>query len=189
MAGPDALSHHPDHTPADDTDNDNVTLIDASLAGKIAASSDSDPIVITALSAIESDMPLPFKSKLIDWAYKGGILTYKSRVYVPEKSDLCRLAVAKHHDHPTAGHPGVLKTRQLVSTEFWWPGLASFVCKYVEGCAICQQNKVNTHPTTPPLVPIPSTTTRPFVTTMTSYPSLVTPARVYSQSRPHPNTP
>ena len=171
LAGPDALSCRPDHTPADDTDNDNVTLlpqslfvnlIDASLAGKIAASSDSDSVVITALSAIESNMPLPFKSKLVDWAYKGGILTYKSRVYVPEKSDLRRLAVTKHHDHPTAGHPGILKTRQLVSTEFWWPGLASFVRKYVEGCAVCQQNKVNTHPTTPPLVPIPSTATRPF---------------------------
>ena len=171
LAGPDALSCPPDHTPADDTDNDNVTLlpqslfvglIDASLSGKIAASSDSDPIVLTALSAIESDMPLPFKSKLVDWAYKGGILTYKDCVYVPEKSDLCRLAVAKHHDHPTAGHPGVLKTLQLVSTEFWWPGLASFVRKYVEGCAICQQNKVNTHPMAPPLVPIPSTMTRPF---------------------------
>ena len=144
MAGPDALSRHPDHTPADDTDNDNVTLlpqslfvnlIDASLAGKIATSSDSDPIVITALSAIESDMPLPFKSRLVDLAYKGGILTYKSCVYVPEKSDLRQLAVAKLHDHPTAGHPGILKTCQLVSTEFWWPGLASFVQKYIKGCA------------------------------------------------------
>ena len=107
-------------------------------------------------------MPLPFKSELIDWAYKGGILTYKNCVYVPEESDLRRLAVTKHHDHPTAGHPGVLKTRQLVSTEFWWPGLASFVRKYVEGCAVCQQNKVNTHPMTPLLVSILSTTTCPF---------------------------
>ena len=139
-----------------------VGLIDASLAGKIAASSNSDPVVLTALSAIESDMPLPFKSKLVDWAYKGGILTYKDCVYVPEKSDLCHLAVAKHHDHPTAGHPGVLKTHQLVSTEFWWPGLAFFVRKYVEGYAICQQNKVNTHPTAPPLVPIPSTAAHLF---------------------------
>ena len=171
LAGPDALSCHPDHTPADDTNNYNVTLlpqslfvnlIDASLARKIAASSDSDPVVITALSAIESDMLLPFKSKLVDWAYKGGILTYKDRVYVPEQSDLRRLTVAKHHNHPTTGHPGVLKTRQLVSTEFWWPGLASFVRKYIEGCAVCQQNKVNIHPTTPPLVPIPSSATRPF---------------------------
>ena len=171
MAGPDALSHCPDHTPADDTNNNNDTLlpqslfihlIDVSLAGKIAASLDSNPVVLTALSAIESDMPLLIKSKLADWAYKGGILTYKDRVYVPEQTDLHHLAVAKHHDHPTAGHSGILKTCQLVSTEFWWPELASFVRKYVEGCVVCQQNKVNTHLMTPPLIPIPFTATHPF---------------------------
>jgi transposase InsO family protein len=32
--------------------------------------------------------------------------------------------------------------------------MAVFVKNYVTGCALCQQNKVNTHPTTPPLMPI-----------------------------------
>jgi hypothetical protein len=43
-------------------------------------------------------------------------------------------------------------------------GLASApnVRKYVKGCALCQQMKSDTHPVTPPLVPIPSTTTIPF---------------------------
>ena len=40
--------------------------------------------------------------------------------------------------------------------------MAQFGKKYVTGCAICQQNKVNTHPTTPPLSPISSNTTLPF---------------------------
>ena len=60
------------------------------------------------------------------------------------------------HDHETGGHPGYLKTRQLVAAEFWWPGLAQYVCKYVEGCAVCQQNKSNIHPTSSPLTPIKS---------------------------------
>ena len=34
--------------------------------------------------------------------------------------------------------------------------------KYVEGCAVCQQNKFNTHPTVPPLTPICLTSTCPF---------------------------
>ena len=34
--------------------------------------------------------------------------------------------------------------------------------KYVEGCSTCQQNKTNTHPTVPPLNPIPSEQTLPF---------------------------
>ena len=32
--------------------------------------------------------------------------------------------------------------------------MAVFICNYVDGCATCQQNKVNTHPTVPPLLPI-----------------------------------
>ena len=32
--------------------------------------------------------------------------------------------------------------------------MSVFVRNYVDGCALCQQNKVNTHPTIPPLMPI-----------------------------------
>ena len=119
------------------------------MAKKIALSSETDPVVLTALQALDGEMPLPFRSKLIDWTYKGGILSYKDQVYVPNHLDLHRAAVAKHHDHPTTGHPGILKTCQLIATEFWWPGLLTFVRRYIEGCAICQQNKVNTHPLFP----------------------------------------
>ena len=37
---------------------------------------------------------------------------------------------------------------------FWWPGMHAFVKSYVQGCALCQQMKVNTHPSAPPLAPI-----------------------------------
>jgi hypothetical protein len=37
-----------------------------------------------------------------------------------------------------------------------------FIRKYVEGCTLCQQMKSNTHPSTPPLAPIPSSATHPF---------------------------
>lgn len=37
---------------------------------------------------------------------------------------------------------------------YWWPRMSVFIKNFVEGCALCQQNKVNTHPTTPPLMPI-----------------------------------
>ena len=32
--------------------------------------------------------------------------------------------------------------------------MAVFIRNYVDGCATCQQNKVNTHPTASPLLPI-----------------------------------
>ena len=118
--------------------------------------------ITMALSAIDGEMPLSVKSQLSDWTYKGGILSYKDKVYVLEQLELHPTAVQKHHDHPSAGHPWGLKIRQLITTEFWWPRLATFVQKYVEWCAIFQQNKANTHLTTPPLVPIPSMAAHPF---------------------------
>jgi len=50
----------------------------------------------------------------------------------------------------------------MVQRHYWWPRLRHFVYEYVAGCATCQQNKVNTHPTQPPVQPIKSTATKPF---------------------------
>ena len=40
--------------------------------------------------------------------------------------------------------------------------MAQYIQKYVEGYSTCQQNKTNTHPTVPPLNPIPLEQTLPF---------------------------
>jgi Chromo (CHRromatin Organisation MOdifier) domain len=47
--------------------------------------------------------------------------------------------------------------------------MTTFVKNYVEGCAMCQQMKVNTHPTMLPLQPIKSTATRPFALVTTDF--------------------
>ena len=40
--------------------------------------------------------------------------------------------------------------------------MSSFIRHFVAGCALCQQMKVNTHPTIPALSPLPSTCSHPF---------------------------
>ena len=171
MAGPDALSHHPDLLPQSDDDNDGVTLlspslfvnvIDIALSHRIESTSAGDPLVLQALQSMNEDIPLPFRSRLSDWQVEAGILTYQGRVYVPNDEPLCHTILQCCHDHEMAGHSRYLKTRQLVTAEFWWLGLASYVRKYVEGCGTCQQNKANTHPTVPPLTPIRSLASCPF---------------------------
>ena len=113
---------------------------------KLRSSSASDLLVLDALHALPGAIPAAFRSCLSDWHYDAGILTYQGRIYVPADAALRHSDVARHHDHPTAGHPSVLKTRQLVASEFWWSGLASYVHSYVCGCASWQQHKFNTHP-------------------------------------------
>ena len=171
LAGPDALSRCPDLLPPTMPENKEVTLlppslfinlIDTSLSHCIQSSSTSDPLVLQALQSMDGWISPAFHSCLSDWQYTEGVLTYRGHVYIPSDPSLCQAILACCHDHETMGHPGYLKTHQLVTSEFWWPGLASFVHKYIEGCAVCQQSKSNTHPTIPPLTPICSTSTRPF---------------------------
>jgi hypothetical protein len=40
--------------------------------------------------------------------------------------------------------------------------METFIQKYIKGCTLCQQMKSNTHPSTLPFTPIPSSVTRPF---------------------------
>ena len=170
LAGLDALSHCSDLHP-NDSDNLStvllpdslfVNLIDTKLHERISDSSKSNPLVLQHLQSSLEDISTAFWSCLLDWKYNDHVLTYKGHVYVPLEDSLHRSILTRCHDHKTAGHSGYLKTRQLVTTEFWWPGLAQFVCKYIEGYATCQQNKSNTHPTVPPLTPIRSYASCPF---------------------------
>ena len=68
-----------------------------------------------------------------------------------------------HHDHETAGHPGELETYNAIKSQYWWPGLQTFVKNYVKGCAICQRFKIDRHPSHPAYIPTEGAqTTRPF---------------------------
>ena len=73
-----------------------------------------------------------------------------------------RQVVSRYHDTLSAGHPGQLKTQELVQRDYWWPGLATFVKNYVKGCALCQQHKINQHPMNPPLQLVKAEHPRPF---------------------------
>ena len=119
LCAPDALSRRPDHVPASDMDNKAVTLlpddlfvnlIDTSLSDKLCHSSASDPLVLDTLHALPGAVPTTFRSHLSDWRYNASILTYQGHVYVPTDAALCHSVIARHHDYPTAGHPGILKT-------------------------------------------------------------------------------
>jgi hypothetical protein len=59
-----------------------------------------------------------------------------------------------YHDHPSAGHPGILKTYQMVKEVYWWPHQRDFITKYVQGCATCQSTKSGTTRPKIPIMPI-----------------------------------
>ena len=46
-----------------------------------------------------------------------------------------------HHDTLVGGHGGQWKTVELVTQNFWWPGITKEVKQYVKGYDACQWNK------------------------------------------------
>ena len=167
MGPADALSRLVD--PDTSSNNTNVTLlsddlfihaIDTALVDKITSSTPTDPLFLNALKNLSAGSPLFPCSSLANWHFSGSCLYFKNCLYIPPNTrhDL----VASIHSSLTSSHGGFFHTYSLLSWDYWWPGMSSFICHFVSGCALCQQMKVNTHLTVPTLSPIPSGCTRPF---------------------------
>ena len=62
---------------------------------------------------------------------RAGLVMMGPRVYVPDSGTLRTDIIAACHDPPYAGHLGMNKTTELVSRQFWWPGLRADVVAFV----------------------------------------------------------
>jgi len=61
--------------------------------------------------------------------------------------------IQMHYDLPSTEHPGRWKTYKLVSRNYWWPGMTTFVKKYVMDYDMCQRIKNCLQQPFGPLVP------------------------------------
>ncbi|GLB42887.1 putative retrotransposable element tf2 155 kda protein type 1-like [Lyophyllum shimeji] len=171
MVQSDALSRRPDLCPTEDHDNEDVIvlpdhlfvrMIDMELKDAFTQALMKDEVMMDAIETLKTKGVPPTKSALEDWKIEDGLLFFRDKCYVPADQELRRRIVERYHDSFAGGHPGQYKTLELIKRDYWWPGMYVFIKRYVEGCATCQQMKTNTHPTTPPITPIKSSTTRPF---------------------------
>jgi hypothetical protein len=167
MGPADALSRRDNVDTADDNveltllpDNLFARAIDVALADKISLSTPSDPLVLSALQALDEGASLFPRARREDWLYQEGKLYFRGCLYVPEGAR--RDIIVALHESAAGGHGGIFRTQDLVAWDFWWLDLNVFVCRFITSCAVCQAHKVNTHPSAPPLTPLASVATRPF---------------------------
>ena len=52
----------------------------------------------------------------------------------------------EHHDALLLGHPGIARTVELITRNYWFPGIHAFVKDYVNSCHSGQQGKAPRHP-------------------------------------------
>jgi len=79
-----------------------------------------------------------------EWKIERDLVLKEGKVYVPKDEELRVEVIQLHHDVPAAGHGGRWKTVELVTRNYWWPGVTRDVGKYVEGCDLCQRMKNRT---------------------------------------------
>ena len=71
-----------------------------------------------------------------EWSGETGLILCHGKVYVPLNSKLQFDIVRAHHNSPVTGHPGHWRTTELVSRNYWWPGMGHYIAKYVK-CVKC----------------------------------------------------
>ena len=79
-----------------------------------------------------------------EWKIEGDLMLKERKVYVPKDEELRVEVIRLHHNVLAAGHGGRWKTVELVTRNYWWPGVTRDVRKYVEGCDLCQRMKNRT---------------------------------------------
>ena len=79
-----------------------------------------------------------------EWRMEGDLVLKKKKIYVPKDRELRVEIIWLHHDMLAVGHGGQWKTVELVTRNYWWPGVTRNIRKYIEGCDLCQRMKNRT---------------------------------------------
>ena len=76
-----------------------------------------------------------------EWREKNSLILRDRKIYMPRDEKLRVEVIWLYYDTPVGGHEGQQKMTELVTRNFWQPGIMKQVKKYVESCDICQRNK------------------------------------------------
>ena len=109
------------------------------IVKKIKEVRDKDEEVIKAVEEMKKAGVKMLRNE--EWQVEEGLVLKEGRVYVPKDEKLRMEIIRLHHDTPIAGHGGQWKTVELVTRNYWWPGITKEVKRYVEGCDQCQRMK------------------------------------------------
>jgi Integrase zinc binding domain len=158
----DHLSHCPDYDDGS-LDNQDIMVLPPHLFIYMFTISDLEQLIL--------DAQLAHPELLHTWSSHFNLTKSNSAWYhssalvVVEDNKLRREVSSLYHNHCLMGHPGISKTLDLLTQDYWWPTVKEFITSYIKGYATCQSSKANTTRLKAPLFPItPTTEATPFKT-------------------------
>ena len=133
------LTHNPDTPGVSDSDTEPSPHIAGStpqtetltlpeeIRELFAKGCDSDETLQEVLHAIRVGRTRHPKVQLSQCEVRNGYLYYRDRLYVPDDDELYAELTRLCHEIPAAGHPGRARTYQILSRDYYWPSMSSYV--------------------------------------------------------------
>ena len=78
------------------------------------------------------------------WKIERDLVLKEQKIYVPKNEKLRAEIIQLHYDILVAGYGGRWKMTELVTRNYWWPGIMRNIGRYVERCDMCQRIKNRT---------------------------------------------
>ena len=155
MGNADGLSRRPDWKVGTEKDNDNQIIIkdnwlhkleevviegpEVEIIEKIKKARGKDEEVVRIVEEIKKAKVKAIQGE--EWWIEGELVLKERKIYVLKDEELKAEIIQLHYDVPAAGHRRKWKTVELVTRNYWWPGVTREVGGYVEGCDLCQRIK------------------------------------------------
>ena len=157
MVKADLLSRRADHD-GGEKDNENVTVLKDEWFAQAISLEALDADFLRRIKQSRNNIDSQVRRMLDDprqdqWHEEDGFIMFQERLYVPKNKVLREDIIRTHHDTRTAGHPGQKGTRELITRNYFWPGITSDVNRYVAGCVKCQRTKAHRQMPRAPLNP------------------------------------
>ena len=107
-----------------------IIVDEVDLLEEVRKSKVKDDEVVKAVKEMKQAKVKMLRDK--EWREVDSVMYKEEKVYVPKDDKLRAEIIRLHHDTPVGGHGGQWKTVELVTRNFWWPGVIKEIKRYVE---------------------------------------------------------
>ena len=112
----------------------NAIAFDPAILDKVRQSYASDPFFGSVIAN-----PANYASI---YEFDNGLLFFENRLCIPRERTTREYLLSLHHDGQN--HFGYEKTYEMITRDYFWPGLDKDVKTYIKSCESCARNKTST---------------------------------------------
>ena len=158
MGKADGLSRRPDWKVGIEKDNENQIVVkenwlhsmqevviegpEVEIIEKIKKARNKDKDVVRIVEEIKKTNIKELRGN--KWRIEGDLILKKGKIYIPKDRELRVEIIQLHHNVLAAEHGKQWKTVELITRNYWWPGVTKNIRRYMEECNLCQRMKNRT---------------------------------------------